>query len=65
MQVEGQRGMWQHFPPATGALVSNTYATCPAQGNSPEKFGLMPHGPREPHGSFGKDSSVQDGHAFH
>ena len=63
MQVEGQRG-WQHLA-ATGGRVSNTYATCPAQGNSPEKFGLMPHGPREPHGFFGKDSSVQDGHAFH
>ena len=63
MQVEGHRG-WQHLA-ATGRRVSNTYATCPAQGNSPEKFGLMPHGPFEPHGLEGKDSSVQDGHAFH
>ena len=31
---------------ATGALVSNTYATCPLQGNNPEKSGLMPHSPR-------------------
>ena len=30
---------------ATGALVSNTYATCPLQGNNPEKFGLMPRSP--------------------
>ncbi len=30
---------------ATGALVSNTYATCPLQGNKPEKFGLMPRSP--------------------
>ena len=63
MQVEGQRG-WQHLA-ATGGRVSNTYATCPALGNSPEKSGLMPHGPLGPHGSGGKDSSVQDGHAFH
>ena len=63
MQVEGQRG-WQHLA-ATGGRVSNTYATCPAQGNSPEKSGLRPHGPPGPHGSGGKDSSVQDGHAFH
>ena len=28
---------------ATGALVSNTYATCPGQGDNPEKFGLIPH----------------------
>ena len=27
----------------TGALVSNTYATCPLQGNNPGKLGLMPH----------------------
>ena len=46
MQVEGQRGRWQHHPTATGALVSNTYATCPLQGNNPEKFGLMPRSPR-------------------
>ena len=30
-------------PTATGALVSNTYATCPPQGDNPEKFGLIPH----------------------
>ena len=34
------------LPMATGALVSNTYATCPLQGNNPEKSGLMPHSPR-------------------
>ena len=32
---------------ATGALVSNTYATCPLQGNNPEKFGLIPRSQRE------------------
>ena len=31
---------------ATGALVSNTYATCPAQGDNPEKSGLIPRMPR-------------------
>ena len=31
---------------ATGALVSNTYATCLLQGDNPEKFGLIPHSPR-------------------
>ena len=31
------------LPAATGALVSNTYATCPPQGDNPEKFGLIPH----------------------
>ena len=30
---------------ATGALVSNTYATCPLQGDKPEKFGLIPRSP--------------------
>ena len=47
MQVEGQHGRWQHHPMATGALVSNTYATCLLQGDNPEKFGLIPHSPRE------------------
>ena len=31
---------------ATGALVSNTYATCPGQGDKPGKLGLIPHTPR-------------------
>ncbi len=31
---------------ATGALVSNTYATCPGQGDKPGKLGLIPHMPR-------------------
>ena len=30
---------------ATGALVSNTYATCPGQGDKPGKLGLIPHMP--------------------
>ena len=32
-------------PMATGALVSNTYATCPGQGDKPGKLGLIPHMP--------------------
>ena len=28
---------------ATGALVSNTYATCPSLGHNPWKRGLIPH----------------------
>ena len=32
-------------PMATGALVSNTYATCPVQGDNPEKSGLIPRMP--------------------
>ena len=31
---------------ATGALVSNTYATCPGQGDKPGKLGLIPRMPR-------------------
>ena len=30
------------LPPATGALVSNTYATCPWSGDNPRKRGLIP-----------------------
>ena len=30
---------------ATGALVSNTYATGPGQGDKPGKLGLIPHMP--------------------
>ena len=31
---------------ATGALVSNTYATCPGQGDKPGKLGLIPRKPQ-------------------
>ncbi len=47
----------------TGARVSNAYATYLLQGNSPEKFGLMPHGTILSHGEIVKDLSVVDGHA--
>jgi hypothetical protein len=49
----------------TGARVRNAYATYLEQGNSPEKFGLMPHGILRWHHLIIKDSSVQDGHASH
>ena len=42
MQVVGQRGESLLSPPATGARVSNTYATCPCQGDNPAKVGLIP-----------------------
>ena len=33
--------------PATGARVSNAYATFPRQGDSPGKLGLIPRRPEE------------------
>ena len=42
MQVEGQRGECLRSLPATGARVSNTYVTCPCQGDNPGKPGLIP-----------------------
>ena len=42
MQVEGQRGERSRSLPATGARVSNTYVTCPCQGDNPVKTGLIP-----------------------
>jgi hypothetical protein len=47
----------------SGARVSNAYATYLLQGNSPEKFGLIPHSTIGSHGLIVKDSSVKDGHA--
>ncbi len=55
MQVEGQRGMSLLIPPATGARVSNTYATCPRQGDNPEKSGLIPRTPPGGHPLCGKE----------
>ena len=42
MQVAGQRRESLLSLPATGARVSNTYATCPSQGDNPSKGGLIP-----------------------
>ena len=37
------------LPAATGARVSNAYATYPTQRHNPEKFGLIPHTTFRPH----------------
>ncbi len=42
--------------------MSNAYATCPLQGDSPVKTGLIPHGPVFSHGDAGKAEAVKDGH---
>jgi hypothetical protein len=59
MQVEG----YPEQSGETGARVSNAYATCPLQGDSPEKSGLIPHGTFMPHGIKVKVTTVRDGHA--
>ena len=48
---------------ASGARVRNAYATYPLQGDSPEKFGLIPHSITDSHDEVIKDLSVKDGHA--
>ncbi len=47
----------------TGARVRNAYATYLSQGDSPEKFGLIPHGIYGSHGLYIKVTTVKDGHA--
>ena len=42
----------------TGARVRNAYAIYLIQGNSPEKFGLMPHSVIESHGFVTKVPTV-------
>jgi len=49
----------------TGERVRNTYATYLQLGNSPKKFGLMPHNITERHLSVIKAPAVEDGHAVH
>ena len=49
----------------TGALVSNTYATCPLPGNNPGKLGLMPHNTPSRMGMALKAPAAGDGHAQH
>jgi hypothetical protein len=51
--------------PETGARVRNAYAIYLVQGNSPEKFGLMPHSIFEWHHLNIKVEAVQDEHASH
>ena len=53
------------LPPATGARVSNTYGTCPQQGDKRKKFRLIPRNTAEGHPFAVKDSSAADGHAAH
>ena len=49
----------------TGARVRNAYAIYLLQGNSPEKFGLMPHGIIVWHHIIIKVPTVKDEHASH
>ena len=66
MQVEGQRGECLHSLPATGARVSNTYATCPGAGDNPAKAGLIPRTYLKGIFQIGKDfCPLRDGHAAH
>ena len=65
MQVEGQRGCSLLHLSATGARVSNTYATCPLQGDKREKFRLIPRNIFKRHLLDIKDLSAMDGHAAH
>ena len=64
MQVEGQH-MSSNTMVATGARVSNTYATYLVQGDNPEKFGLISHNNIERHLLIFKAQAVRDGHAEH
>ena len=61
MQVEGQRKT--SVLPATGARVSNAYATYLQEGNSPGKLGLMPYVIIELHGFIIKVQALEDGRA--
>ena len=62
MQVEGQH-MSSNTMVATGARVSNAYATYLLQGNNSRKRELIPHSTIGPHGLIVKDLLVMDGHA--
>ena len=55
MQVEGQQGVCLHTLLATGARVSNTYATCPLQRDNRKKFRLIPHNTFFSHGEKVKE----------
>ena len=45
--------------------MRNAYATYPLQGDSPKKFGLIPHNIINWHRLMIKDLLVMDGHASH
>ena len=49
----------------TGARVRNAYAIYLLQGNSPEKFGLIPHSMFEWHHLNIKVTTAKDEHASH
>ncbi len=57
------RGIRAFGPLATGARVSNGYATYLSPRDSPAKVGLIPHDTIFPHGFIVKDLLVIDGHA--
>ena len=59
MQVEGE----VFSDTETGARVRNAYATYLLQGDSPKKFGLIPHNIIERHRLIIKAEAVEDGHA--
>ena len=60
MQVEGQQGRISVCLLATGARVSNAYATYLQEGNSPGKLGLMPYVLIESHGLISKAEVLGD-----
>ena len=62
MQVEGQH-MSSNTMVATGARVSNTYATYLLPGDNPLKDGLIPHNTKLLHGNLFKHLWLTDGHA--
>ena len=51
------------FGAETGARVRNAYATYLSQGDSPKKFGLIPHNIIGWHHLIIKTAVVKDGHA--
>ena len=65
MQVEGQRGVSLLTLPATGARVSNAYPTFRLLRDSLSKERLIPDSMVRLHDNTIKDSSVNDGDAFH
>lgn len=61
MQVEG----YSFSELETGARVRNAYAIYLLQGDSPEKFGLIPHSIMSWHQHIIKVTTVKDEHASH
>ena len=63
MQVEGQQEFSLLNLLATGARVSNAYATYPSEWDNPSKDGLIPHEAGVSHEIFAKGQPLMDGHA--